>query len=430
MDRQIVYPGQIPLETDLLHTNKFAMVALAKLAAAMLGTTTVVNGLACVPTDPASMQVTVNPGEMYALMSIDASGYSSLPADTAHNILKQGISLDAVTLDCPAPATAGHSVNYLVQAAYQDADTDLVTLPYYNASNPTQAWSGPNNSGTPQATARKGIIAISAKAGVSAPTGTQLTPAPDVGYTGLWVVTVANGQTSIASSNISRAANAPILPTDLLHSVQQSALITAEDVGAANAYAVTYAPAITTLTDGMVLRFKVKTANTGAATLNVNGLGAQPLVGYAHGALQGGELVAGGRAAAVWRADISSWVLLESSGGAQQVAVGTQSGHAIQLGQFTGANQSFGSAGYQKLPGGLILQWGQTGAVSGVGNTTFPIAFPNATYCIIPGETVAGGSTPNVWAVQGITLTGFTAIVTNLSGAPVTDGGLYFALGR
>ncbi|MCP3025217.1 hypothetical protein [Cupriavidus basilensis] len=167
-----------------------------------------------------------------------------------------------------------------------------------------------------------------AKAGVSATTGAQVTPAPDAGYTGLWVVTVANGQTTITSANIAQATNAPILPADLLHAVQQSGLITAVDTGAANACAVSYTPAITALTDGMVLWFKAKTANTGASTLNVNGLGAQPLIGGAHSALQGGEMVANGKASAIWRADISSFVLLECTGGALQVAPGTQSNHA------------------------------------------------------------------------------------------------------
>lgn len=221
MDRQIVYPGQIPLETDLLNSNKYAMVAVAKLAAAVLGTSTLVNGLACVPTGPASLQVVVNPGEMYSIANIDATAYSSLPADTAHNILKQGISLDDVLLTCAAPGTAGQSVNYLIQAAYQDLDTGSVTLPYYNASNPSQAWSGPGNSGTPQATARKGVISITAKAGVAATTGTQTTPAPDAGYTGLWVVTVANGQTTITSGNISQAANAPFITERLGEKISQ-----------------------------------------------------------------------------------------------------------------------------------------------------------------------------------------------------------------
>lgn len=336
MDRQTVYPGQIPLETDLLNTNKFAMVGLAKLAAAMLGTATVVSGLACVPTGPASLQVVVNPGEMYSLVATDATAYSSLAADTTHNILKQGISLDAVTLNCPAPGTGGQSINYLIQAAYQDSDTGLVTLPYYNASNPSQAYSGPNNTGVQQATARKGIVAISAKAGTAATTGSQTTPAPDVGYTGLWVVTVANGQTTITSANIVQATNAPILPTDLLHAIQGNSLVTAVDTGSANTYVVGFSPAITAFTDGMVVWFKAKTANSGASTLNVNGLGASPLVGGAHSALQGGEIVANGKACAVWRADISSWVLIECTGGALQVAQASQSGHAVPMSQVAG----------------------------------------------------------------------------------------------
>ncbi|MDR3429016.1 MAG: phage tail protein [Silvimonas sp.] len=47
---------------------------------------------------------------------------------------------------------------------------------------------------------------------------------------------------------------------------------------------------------------------------------------------------------------------------------------------FTGANQSLASSGYQKLPGGLILQWGQvvTNGVNVPATWTYPISFPNA----------------------------------------------------
>jgi hypothetical protein len=360
MDRQIIYPGQIPLETDLLNASRFAMTGLAKLAAAMLGTSTIVSGLACVPTGPASLQVLVNPGEMYSLVALDATAYSSLAADTTHNILKQGMSLDAVILTCAAPATAGQSVNYLIQAAYQDSDAGLVTLPYYNASNPTQAWSGPNNTGAQQATARKGIVLISAKVGTAATTGTQTTPAPDAGYTGLWVVTVANGQTTITSANIVQAANAPFLPTDLLHAMQQSGTTIGVDTGAANVYAVSYNPGITALTDGMVLWFKVKTANTGASTLNINALGASPIIGFAQGPLQGGELSAQGRAQVVWRADISSFVLIGCTGGALQVGSASQSNHAVSMGfgdaRFAALSQAFGIAQtMQNLTGSRAL---------------------------------------------------------------------------
>lgn len=55
--------------------------------------------------------------------------------------------------------------------------------------------------------------------------------------------------------------------------------------------------------------------------------------------------------------------------------------------QFTGSNQSLGSNGYQKLPGGLILQNTSTfvaGAANTVVSVTYPIAFPTASGIPIP----------------------------------------------
>lgn len=47
--------------------------------------------------------------------------------------------------------------------------------------------------------------------------------------------------------------------------------------------------------------------------------------------------------------------------------------------RFTGSNQSLAASGYQKLPGGLIMQWG-IASVANDGSTTvtLPIAFPNS----------------------------------------------------
>ena len=44
---------------------------------------------------------------------------------------------------------------------------------------------------------------------------------------------------------------------------------------------------------------------------------------------------------------------------------------------FGGANQSLVASGYQKLPGGLIVQWGKASSASS-GTITFPISFPSA----------------------------------------------------
>jgi len=70
----------------------------------------------------------------------------------------------------------------------------------------------------------------------------------------------------------------------------------AEDSGSSDAYAVTLTPAPTAYVKGMVVNFKANTANTGAATLNVNSLGAvaikkQGTIDVATGDILAGQLV-------------------------------------------------------------------------------------------------------------------------------------------
>ncbi len=52
----------------------------------------------------------------------------------------------------------------------------------------------------------------------------------------------------------------------------------AADAGSTDDYAITLAPALAAYQTGIEIRFKAATANTGAATLNVNGLGAKTIV--------------------------------------------------------------------------------------------------------------------------------------------------------
>ena len=211
MDRQIVYPASIPQDIDILNTNKNALVGLGFLAQDVLGTGTVVGGLPCTQTAPASLAVLIGGGRIYSQQNVDGAAYGSVAADITHQIVKQGILLDPVTLNTPAPATAGFSVNYLIQAAYQDSDTNAVVLPYFNSNNPNVPFVGPNNNGIPQPTKRQGLLVVEAKPGIAAATGTQTTPAPDAGFVGLYVVTVANGQASVLAGNITQVATAPFL---------------------------------------------------------------------------------------------------------------------------------------------------------------------------------------------------------------------------
>jgi len=216
MDRPLIYPGAIPYETDLLNTAKNGMVAVAKVCAAAFGTSTQVSGLACTQTLVPSLAVSVGPGEIYSLQNVDGSAYSSVAADAVHQIVKQGVSLDAVTLAITPPSTGGYSQVYLVQAAFSEIDTGSAVLPYYNASNPALPFSGPANSGASQPTVRAGRVTIQAKAGTAAATGTQVAPSPDVGFVGLWAVTVANGASTVTSSNIAQVSGAPFLNSTML----------------------------------------------------------------------------------------------------------------------------------------------------------------------------------------------------------------------
>lgn len=211
MDRNIVYPSSIPLDTDLLAVNKNTMVGLAYLAQAVLGSNTVVDGLPCLPTAPASMTVTVGPGSITQMSPIDTSAYGSIPADTSDLIVKMGINTTPTSFNMTAPASSGQSVNYLIQAAFQESDGNPVILPYYNAANPAQSFSGPANSNSAQNTARLQRVQLQLKAGIPANTGSQVTPAPDSGWVGLYQIVVAFGQTTVSANAISVIPTAPFL---------------------------------------------------------------------------------------------------------------------------------------------------------------------------------------------------------------------------
>lgn len=96
----------------------------------------------------------------------------------------------------------------------------------------------------------------------------------------------------------------------------------AVDTGSANVYTVAYTPAITSVYDGLRLRFRANVANTGASTFSPNGITAAPIWSKKHAALTGGEIVANGEVELVWNPALNTsgaWVLLENTGGADQL---------------------------------------------------------------------------------------------------------------
>jgi hypothetical protein len=210
VDRTVSFTGQVPLNNEnFLMPQRFGMVGTAMLAEATLGRATSIDGLIVSPTTPASLAIRVDAGQIYQMASLDPSAYGSLPADTQHSILKQGVLMDPATLAISPPGTVGYAQWYLVQVAFQERDAGAVILPYYNADNPSQALSGPNNSGNQQYTERRGVAVVQLKAGTPGPNGSHTRPAADPGWVGLAWVNAIQGVSSIQAQHIFPVPDVP-----------------------------------------------------------------------------------------------------------------------------------------------------------------------------------------------------------------------------
>jgi len=268
------------------------MVGLAKACEAVLGTAQAVAGFTLAPTAPASLSAVLGPGQVFQQAQLEATPFSTLPAD-GHTVVKQGILIDAQTLTFTPPSASGYAQNFLVEVQYQDADAGATVLPYYNAGNPQVGFSGPGGAGTAQNTVRRGAVAYQIKAGVAATAGTQTSPAPDAGWAGLYVVTMAQGATTITAGNITLYAGAPFIPVTL-PGVPRGVQSGQWEFGVAsgtNAYTVALSPAPLARPQGMEILVYIPPgqANTGAATLN-DGLGLVPFVRQGGGVLASGDV--------------------------------------------------------------------------------------------------------------------------------------------
>lgn len=92
---------------------------------------------------------------------------------------------------------------------------------------------------------------------------------------------------------------------------------------------------------------------------------------------------------------------------------------ANQIPDMSSFSSLFSGNGYQKLPSGLIIQWGVTGnsnSSTGIASATFPIVFPNACLHVsLSEQTTVTGTTPytgvNAWGLDTTLATsGFNAV--------------------
>lgn len=430
MDRTIVYPGAIPLDTDILNVQRDAMKAIGFLAQSTIGAGMYADGLACTQTTVPSMSVLIGPGSITAISTLDATAFGSLAADNTDALVKQGINLLSTTLAATAPATPGQSINYLVEATFQEQDAVPVVLPYYNSANPAVAYSGPANSGASQNTRRLQTVVVQLKAGTPATTGTQTTPAPDSGYVGLYAVTVSYGATSIVNANIAPLATAPFITTKLgtFATAPLSGAYAADTSGAANTITLTFSPAFTSYTSGiMFVRWKMANAVTGATVVNVNGLGNKSLVKPDGSAMVTGDLLVGTECLGVY--DGTNMVLVSNTA------------NAVKKSDFGGG---LTASNYFKLPSGHILQWTNGVTVTGNGGDgftnqnqaiSFPTTFPNAVFQVAVSTSMTAVTTSGdmMFQVYGAPTTSGCNVQCQFFGGGTSTGSTYtpivFAIG-
>lgn len=114
---------------------------------------------------------------------------------------------------------------------------------------------------------------------------------------------------------------------------------------------------------------------------------------------------------------------------ANVAAVDGATGNVV-LGNLPGFAKSFSSYGYQKLPSGIIIQWGNanTNAATQAASITFPIAFPNACLSVSGSHHGGGGA---MFVVTSFSQYNMNFIVSTAIGGVATGSfaGYWIAIG-
>ena len=190
-----------------------------------------------------------------------------------------------------------------------------------------------------------------------------------------------------------------------LNDVQSQFGNSAVDAGSTNAGVVTLSPAITSLASILyspIRVLKINTANTGAYTLNVNGLGAKSVLSNG-AALLNNQLAASTVYEVSWNGTnfdlLSSLAVLGTNSVSNSILsqMASQTVKANLTGSTANASDatlaalatalgfgsySLGTTGYYSFPAGFTVQWGAATVASGSSTTpqvfSFPIAFTTA----------------------------------------------------
>ena len=216
---------------------------------------------------------------------------------------------------------------------------------------------------------------------------------------------------------------------------QSASAIAVVATGTADAITGTFTPIIASLTNGMSLTVRAILANTSTTpTFQANSTAVKTIVKGNNLPLVAGDIAGAGHWIELqYDLTLDKWVLQNPASGingfastaesqAQTVANKYLSPATLAL-ALQGANQSLTANGYQKFPGGLIVQWGSQAITTTQTNYNFPIAFPTAALKILlaDGDAVAAAQT---FGAHVVSATQYSAIC---SGASVLAS--YIAIG-
>lgn len=259
---------------------------------------------------------------------------------------------------------------------------------------------------------------------------------------------IASGVAKFLADNQSNNITDNLIPkniADYMTAVVRSLGIpTAVTGGTADAITADFTPDVA-LTNGTTVIVRAGAANaTTTPTFAPDGLTANTIVKGNNLALAAGDIAGAGHwLEMTFDTTLGKWVLqnpynvglqIASTAEAQALANNTKAISPLRLDEaLKGANQSLAASGYQKLPGGLIIQWGSyassIAASSGV-DIIFPIKFPNAVFSAVPGAN--SGSTdalPDSAAmVRNLTTSGLRIVNADATAA-IGAGAYWIAIG-
>lgn len=185
--------------------------------------------------------------------------------------------------------------------------------------------------------------------------------------------------------------------TQLAQALQRAGHAVAAGGGTANALTAAFIPAVTALPTGvgrslsMILYVRAAAANTTTTpTFAADGTAAKTIVKGNNLPLVAGDIAGAGHWLRLqFDPTLDKWVLLNP---------------AVPFGGF---GNSLSSNGYQRLPGGLIIQWGSVVANTPAVAGSFPITFPGGLFSMASTSDNSGGATSSSFPTKSSS--GFTA---------------------